>query len=131
MRLKNSLAEVNRGIRIFLDFAERQKLDPEVTSQIAVVIDEILNNIVSYAYPRGNEHPIDLAIDIRSSELTVAISDRGRPFNPFTKDPPDTTLPLEERQIGGLGIHLVRNLMDDVIYTRSGSHNIVTLVKKI
>lgn len=131
VRLKNRIDEIDRAIRTFLDMARREKIRTETASQIALVVDEILNNIVSYAYPHGGEHHIDLSFEIRAAELIVVISDQGIPFNPFTKDPPNTKLPLEERKIGGLGIHLVRNLMDNVSYERKRKRNVVTLEKKL
>jgi serine/threonine-protein kinase RsbW/sigma-B regulation protein RsbU (phosphoserine phosphatase) len=63
--------------------------------------------------------------------LTVTVADDGIPFDPLTVAPPDTTLPLADRDVGGLGIHLVRHLVDDIIYRRIGARNETTLVKNV
>jgi sigma-B regulation protein RsbU (phosphoserine phosphatase) len=68
-------------------------------------------------------------VELRGERMVISITDDGVPFNPFKKDPPDTMLSLEEREIGGLGIHIVKNLMDEYNYKRNVDKNIITLVK--
>ncbi len=97
-----------------------------------VVFDELLSNIVSYAYRDKREHTIDLRAELSADRLAVTITDDGRPFNPFTRVAPyDTTASLAEREPGGLGIHLVRNMMDEVSYRRRTDKNVVILVKHL
>ena len=96
-----------------------------------VVFEELLNNIVSYAYRDEGEHTIDLRVELSSDRLAVTITDDGRPFNPFMSAVPDITVSLEEREPGGLGIHLVRNMMDEVSYRRRTGKNAVILVKHL
>jgi anti-sigma regulatory factor (Ser/Thr protein kinase) len=88
-----------------------------------------LNNIISYGYDDEEIHEIDIEIELRSERLIIILSDDGIPFNPFKKDPPDTMLSVEERMIGGLGIHLVKKLMDEYEYKRQTNKNIITLIK--
>jgi anti-sigma regulatory factor (Ser/Thr protein kinase) len=95
------------------------------------VFDELLGNIINYAYTDEQEHTIEVRVEFFGDRLTVTIEDDGIPFNPLEKDTPDTELPLEERKIGGLGIHLVRNMMDKVSYQRRITKNRLTLVKNI
>jgi len=96
--------------------------------------DELLNNVISYGYEEEAEHEIGITMTMIPDRVTIVITDDGRPFNPFNKLAPDTTSSLEDREIGGLGIHLVRNLMSKVAYRREEgtvAKNIITLVKCI
>jgi len=96
---------------------------------VAMVFDELLNNTISYGYQDDGEHTIDVQVDVYPRYLSVVIKDDGIPFNPFSLDDPDITLSIEEREIGGLGVHLVRNVMDDVSYERKVNQNVLTLLK--
>ena len=93
----------------------------------------MLNNIVSYGYDADDEeeHEIEIHLRLLDSELAVTITDDGRPFNPFANEPPDTRLPVDERPIGGLGVHLVKSFMDRCSYERHGEHNVVNLYKQL
>ncbi len=96
-----------------------------------MVFDELLNNVVSYAYQDDREHEIRVRVEVAGERLLVSIADDGIPFNPFDADTPDTGLALEDRTIGGLGIHLVLKVMDKVAYQRRTDKNVLTLVKKL
>ena len=84
---------------------------------------------MSLYYGDGEEHEFEIRFELSSDRLSVTIADDGVPFNPFANFPPDTALPVEKREIGGLGIHLVRNVMDEVSYNRRTDRNVVILVK--
>ncbi len=99
--------------------------------QIDLIFDELLNNVISYAFLDQEEHAIELRVGLSGERLVVTIEDEGVPFNPFDMKKPDTSLPLEKRSIGGLGIHLVRNMMDEVSYSRRTDKNVVILVKHL
>ena len=92
------------------------------------MFDELLNNIISYGFDDDGEHAIDIRIVIEETRVRVTIADDGIPFDPFSLAEPDTGLSVEERDVGGLGIHLVRNLMDEVSYERVGDRNVVTCI---
>ena len=96
-----------------------------------MVFDELLNNVVSYAYQDDEAHDIEVRVEVAGDRLVVSIADDGIPFNPFDADTPDTGLALEDRTIGGLGIHLVLKVMDKVAYQRRTDKNVLTLVKKL
>jgi sigma-B regulation protein RsbU (phosphoserine phosphatase) len=87
-----------------------------------------LTNIVSYAFPEAGEHEIDVIAEHMEERLKITITDDGVPFNPFQEEKPELTSSLKERQIGGLGIHLVRNLMDECSYKRGIDKNVVTVI---
>ncbi|MCK5071676.1 MAG: ATP-binding protein, partial [Desulfocapsa sp.] len=115
----------------FMEFAQNYEMSPKITTPICMAFDELLTNIISYAYEDGSEHEIDIKVSSLNDSFVVVISDDGLPFNPFTREDPDTELSVEDRDIGGLGIHLVKNLMDEVYYKRQVDKNVITLVKKI
>lgn len=100
--------------------------------QIKTAIDELFGNIVSYAY---GDTPGDAVVhfDFDDAERLVVITfvDHGIPFNPLQKPEPDTSLAIEDRKIGGLGIFIVRKTMDDLIYVRENDRNVLTLRKRI
>ena len=129
--LINQLAELERFKQAFNEFAHKNDFPKSVGREMKVVFDELLGNIINYAYTDDQEHTIDVKAEFSGERLTVTIEDDGIPFNPLEKETPDTDLPLEERKIGGLGIHLVRNLMDKVSYQRRVDKNRLTLVKNI
>lgn len=93
----------------------------------SVVVEELVVNIVDYS------HSDYLNVEILRDEksITLRIHDAGMPFNPFEREPPDLTLPMEDRPIGGLGIFMVIKYMDSVTYDYAGGENILTLVKNI
>ena len=98
---------------------------------LEMVADEIFTNIMSYAYEEDADKWVALEMRLEDETVTMTFTDGGRPFDPLETPPPDITLPASERKIGGLGIHIVRTVMDDVSYLRDGGRNILTGRKKI
>lgn len=116
-------------IRDFESFGDEKDIPLPIIHKICIVIDELLSNIISYAYQDKKEHIVDINIKLNGERLEIKITDNGFPFNPLAMLPPDTKLGLEERELGGLGIHLVKNIMDEYQYTRLKGENIIVLVK--
>src|SRR5579863_2653962 len=107
-------------------FCHAHRLTEAVRRRMQLVLDEVLSNVVRHG--RAPETaPIDLAFSWAPSRLVVEVRDAASPFNPLDLPPPDTTLPLEARAPGGLGIALVRAMLDEVTYARRDEHNILTL----
>ena len=129
--IKNRLPEIEKVVQSFETFADKQGLEVKIRREMKMVFDEMLNNIISYAFQQNEEHEIEIRISLTTDCLTLVISDDGSPFNPFGLEAPDTDLPLEQRKIGGMGIHLVRKVMDDVLYQRKIEKNVITLTKSI
>ena len=127
--IDNKLEHIKRVADQFNSFARAQNLPDKLRQGIQIVLDDLLNNVVSYAYPEPGQHEIRITAEVATRKLTVTVQDDGIPFNPFETTAPDTNLPLEERQVGGLGIHLVRKFVDESYYQRSARFNLVTLVK--
>ena len=122
----DGVARVNETFR---DFAEARAVPDEVRRSISAALDELLTNTICYG-PTG-ETEVAVAAELHADRLIVTVSDAGQPFDPFSQRPPDTTLSVNDRPIGGLGIHLVRHLMDDVSYERRSGRNVVVLTKRI
>lgn len=123
---QGELAKVSAA---FADFADAHVLRAAVRRSMNVVLDELLTNIVSYGLAARAGGKVTIDVELHPDRLTVTLTDNGRPFNPFGRAAPDTTLSMAERPIGGLGIHLVRQLVDEVSYHRRGDSNVVVLAK--
>ena len=131
LQIGNELVNVDLVNDKFMEFAQGYEMAPRITRPICMAFDELLTNIISYAYEDGSQHEIDIKVSLLNDTVVIVISDDGLPFNPFTREDPDTDLSIEERDIGGLGIHLVKNVMDEVSYKRHVDRNVITLVKKL
>ena len=120
-------------VTAFVD-EQLEKLDcsRKAQIQIAVAVDEIFSNIARYAYgPEGGEATVRVETEKDPAAVVIAFIDHGRPFDPLAKPDPDLMLGPEERNIGGLGIFLVKKTMDDVHYEYSGGQNILTIRKQV
>ncbi|MFC2100956.1 SpoIIE family protein phosphatase [Bacteroidota bacterium] len=129
INISNNLKEIAIAIEKFEQFALKNNLNLTVIQKFNVTLDELLNNVISYGYEDELSHVINIHIVLRGERLAISLIDDGKPFNPFKNDPADTKLSIEERKVGGLGIHLVKNLMDEYDYKRSADKNIITIVK--
>jgi len=109
-----------------------QRLEASAVWPFHVAIDEMLSNTLRCGYAGDAcDHDIEVRFAIESGLMQVAIIDDARAFDPLQAPPPDISRPLEERAVGGLGIFLVRRLMDDVRYERSGGRNLLTLRRRL
>ena len=100
--------------------------------QILISCDEIFTNIASYAYadnPQGGNVDVSVTFDPDAKQLQITISDKGIAFNPLDSETPDVTLPLSERKVGGLGLFMVKKMMDKVEYNYRDDRNILILTK--
>ncbi|HSE87328.1 MAG TPA: SpoIIE family protein phosphatase, partial [Candidatus Binatia bacterium] len=131
IKLSNKLSELDRVNQILAEFARRHGLAPHVGHDLNLALEEILTNIISYGYTDNREHEIKVRLSAQPGEVSVEIEDDGQPFNPLEAPEPDTTKPLEERTIGGLGIHLVRKLMDGLEYQRQQGKNLLVMKKNL
>ncbi|MFN2601516.1 MAG: ATP-binding protein [Gemmatimonadaceae bacterium] len=117
----------------FAGFAETNGLPEDVRRSVNVALDELLANELSHGMVGRDAGSvmIEVEIELDQERVTVTLTDDGPPFDPFRQAAPDTTLPVDERPIGGLGLHLVRELMDEVSYQRRDGHNVVVLLKNL
>ena len=108
---------------------EQMDCPPAVQMQIELAVDEIFTNISMYAYAPGTGNVTVKVDSDKPKMITLIFIDKGVPYDPLKKEDPDTTLPASERQIGGLGIFLVKKTMDDMAYEYRDGQNILTLIK--
>lgn len=122
--IKNNIEEISRVCDLVKGFCSDRDIPDEKYHDIILILDELVSNIINYAYPDGGEHIFTL--DLQEEEggrLFIKIVDNGIAFNPLGKDTPDTESSLEERQIGGLGIFIVKQLASSVEYSRIDDKN--------
>ena len=129
IELNNDIAEIPQLSDFIDSFAEEIGLDFSLTMSLNLAIEEAVVNVMKYAYPQGAQGKIDISANIDGDDVVFIISDSGVAFNPTTKSEVDINQMAEDRPIGGLGIHLVRNIMDSVQYERLNGKNILTLRK--
>ena len=129
--LPNDIEEVPKLNAFIEEVCETLGFSPSTTMQINLAIEEAVVNVMNYAYPL-NSHG-DVTIEAQSNDLRVkfTIIDSGTPFDPTVQGEVDTTLSVKDRPIGGLGIHLVRQIMDSINYERLDELNVLTLRKKL
>ena len=101
----------------------------KVRNKIEIAVDEIFSNIANYAYkPEIGGVTVRIAV---GSDITIEFEDSGFAYDPLSKDDPDVTLPVGERKVGGLGVFMVKKIMDSVEYRREGDKNILTIQKSL
>ena len=131
VRIENDLSEIPKVDEKLDEFAEQFGLPPAIAATFHIIFDDLLNNVISYGFNDGQRHFIEVGLELTENSLIVSIADDGVPFNPLAADTPDTQLSIEDRQIGGLGIHLVINMVDDISYQRAADKNVLTLTKSL
>ncbi len=127
VRLPASIENLPGFLGPVLAFASAHHLDDEKKNHLELALEEALVNIFSYAYPEKPGH-VDLTCRLTDGRLVILIEDEGIPFSMMSAAAPDLTADILERKIGGLGVHLIKNLMDDVRYRREGKRNLLELI---
>ena len=128
IRIKSRYEEMASVEEQFFVFAVENNIPDSTRQAMSIALDELLNNVISYAYQGEKDKEIDVHFELSTRRLVLTIKDSGVPFNPFALQDPDIFQSIEDRAVGGLGIHLVRNLMDEYNYQRQINKNVVTLV---
>ena len=131
IELDNELAEIERFEGEFQAFATRHGLAPRAIGQIWLAFDELLTNTISYGFPQGGHHKISVRLAVEGDSFTAELVDGGIAFDPLAAPEPDLDSALEEREIGGLGIHFVRTTMDGLDYRREKDQNRLVMTKRI
>lgn len=129
--LSNSLPEIRNVMQRLEELAEQWHLDNRILFDISLTLDELLTNIISYGYQDDRAHQIRIGIELKAGQIIIVLQDDGSEFNPLSAKSPDFRAGLKEKPIGGLGIHLVRKMMDQVDYRREAGLNILTLTKNL
>lgn len=129
--IENKISEIGKVVELIEIIGHEQKIALKVIFDITLSLDELLTNVISYAYEDMVKHQIEVNIIAENSWVTINLIDDGKPFNPLEIDSPNVDKDLDDIAIGGLGIHLVKNKIDELAYKRLGNKNILTLKKKI
>ena len=127
--LKNDRMEIPRLAQIVMDFCNRNGLDPAIEADLNLALEEIVINVIKHGYADREEHEIAVTFQLGPGALTVRVEDDGLPFNPLDAPAANVSSPLEQRRAGGLGVYLVRNLMDEFEYQRTGTMNVFVMKK--
>lgn len=131
LQLQNDISQVPLLAGFVEEVCENAGLDMATTQMLNLALEEAVVNVMNYAYAPGTVGDIFIDAGLSDSRLEFVISDFGIPFDPTAREDADTTLNAEERPIGGLGIHLVRQIMDSVRYERDGNSNMLFLTKNL
>lgn len=129
LHIKNELGNLTLLAEFLEQNMQGKVLDETLQMQLQLVLEEVVVNVISYAYPGETDKDIFVEIGWNGGCMEITVIDSGIPFNPLEKEDPDLTLSVEERPIGGLGIYLVKQLMTDVHYIRRDGKNILTMIK--
>lgn len=123
---------IDQMINPIISSLEEIGIEHKKVYQVTLALEEIFANIAKYAYP-SNDGMIDISYEISEDkkQLKIVIKDKGVDFNPLAKEDPDLDASVAERKIGGLGIYIVKNIIDDIEYQRINNENVLELIKQL
>jgi len=124
-------SEIAKVTAAFAELAGAQALSATVRRTIHVVLDEMLSNTIMHGFAGREGGEVTVEAVLHPDRVCLTLTDDGRPFDPFAMAAPDTTLTTQARRIGGLGIHLVRQMMDEVSYHRQADRNVLVMAKRL
>jgi anti-sigma regulatory factor (Ser/Thr protein kinase) len=127
--LKNAISEVRVLSNAVKEFCEENSLSDDVTHDIKLALEEIFSNIVFYGFLDHDEHQILISFSFKNDTLALEVNDDGIPFNPLESKAFDPEIPLEERETGGMGIHIALGLVDEIEYFRKQNKNFLVMKK--
>lgn len=129
--LKNDITEIGRLNQFIDEVGDEYSLAPDVVFNLNLVLEEAVVNVINYAYPKEEHEFIYLSSKMVDGSVVFILTDTGKEFDPTMTPDADITLSADEREIGGLGIFLIRQIMNEVRYERIDGKNILTLSKKL
>lgn len=132
IKIKNNVDEIAKLCDEVKKFCDDNGVSEEKYHDIVLILDELATNVINYAYPDGGTHTFTLNLHKDGDErIFMKLSDDGIPFDPLARDKPDTESSLEEREIGGLGIFIVKQLSEVVEYSRVDDKNHLVVIVSI
>ncbi len=129
--LANDITEISKLSAFIDEIGEEFSLTPDVVFNLNLVLEEAVVNVINYAYPKEEHQSIYLSAALHDDSIVFVLTDTGKEFDPTQAPEADITLSAEERPIGGLGIFLIRQIMNEVKYQRIEGKNVLTLEKKL
>lgn len=127
LRLRNDPSELARLEDLLRPVVGKHGLSAHESFTLQLLLEEVVSNVITHAYEDEAEHEILVRLSVTEGEVHIEIEDDGKPFDPTAAPPVDTSAPLDQREVGGVGIHLVRRFADDVRYTRDQGRNVVSV----
>ena len=124
-------AELEKLEGFTADFALKAGLSDKDLFALQIIVEELVTNVIDYGGVPAGEHAVRVDLSAEGGELLIRLTDRGTEYNPLLREDPDTTLPAEQRPIGGLGVHFCKKLTDAQEYERREGCNVLTLRKKL
>jgi anti-sigma regulatory factor (Ser/Thr protein kinase) len=124
-------AELEKLEGFTADFAAKAGLSDKDLFALQIIVEELVTNVIDYGGVPAGEHAVHVDLILEDGEMTICLTDRGKEYNPLLREDPDTTLPAEQRPIGGLGVHFCKKLTDAQDYERRDGCNVLTLRKNI
>ena len=131
IKIKNNVGELEKVNAFIEEIGEELQLDMELLMNLNLVMEEMVSNVIFYAYPEGKTADIELTAECTGHTLTFVLSDKGREFDPTMKEDIDTATDPADRELGGLGIYIVKNIMNEVTYQRLEGKNLLTMKKDL
>ena len=131
LHVRNSLTAMTDAIEVAARCLAERQAPPAADYFASLAIEELVTNCIKYGYDDAREHRIEIELKYAAAELTLTVTDDARRFNPLELPEPDINLPVEERSVGGLGIHLLRKMSDRIEYAWENGHNRLTLHKTL
>ena len=131
LTLHNDIRQISLLPGFLEEATQDMGIDPSVTTQLNLALEEAVANVISYAYPEGTDGTVDIDAKREGNSISFIISDSGTAFDPTARETVDISAGVDERPVGGLGIHLIREIMDTVSYERRDGKNILTITKNI
>lgn len=128
--IRNDIAELARVCEALERIGAECAIAARPLMQLQVVVDEMASNVIKYAWPECGTHDIQVRITVNTDEVKIEIEDDGRTFNPLHARPPERPGPGQKPRPGGLGIHMVKQLVDAIEFERIGERNHLTLIKR-
>ena len=129
--LANDLSEISRLYEFIEGLGEDFSLSPDIVFNLNLVLEEAVVNVINYAYPKEEHESIYLSARMHEGSIILVLTDTGKEFDPTAAPEADVTLSADERQIGGLGIFLIRQIMNKVEYQRINGQNVLRLEKNL
>jgi serine/threonine-protein kinase RsbW len=129
--LTSERSEVPRLADAVEAFGKAHGLVEDDIHSVQLLLDEVVINVIKHGYKDEPGRPIDVTLHVEGKTLTLRVEDEARPFDPTTAPAPNLDLPIEERPIGGLGVHIVKSLTESMEYQRVGGRNVLTMTKAL
>ena len=131
LKLKNQIGELEKVNKFIEEIGDELGLGMELRMNLNLVMEEMVSNVIFYAYPKDVEGEIELEAEYDGNELCFVLSDSGKEFDPTQKEDANPDINPTEREIGGMGIYIVKNIMNEVSYQRLEGKNLLTMRKNI